>query len=131
MPTPELVAPWLPWVALLVSAVLGSGGIAAWVKLNKDSKQGIANHELDEENSEADRWRLIIETQTKNLLEPMKAQLQELQLKVERLEAELETSKRKYWLAINYVRILIAWIHRTTDVADLAPPAPAEIAPDI
>jgi hypothetical protein len=82
-------------ITTLVTTLLGAGGIVAWRRLSHDKKIGVAAQETAEEDAEATRWRSIIETQTKSLLEPMQKQLTEHAAKIQLLEQELAVSKRK------------------------------------
>jgi hypothetical protein len=121
-------------VTTLITGGLGAGGFVAWRRLNHDKKIGVAAQEVVEEDSEAARWRSIIETQTNSLLEPMRRQLAEHATKIQQLEQELATSKRKYWLAIAYIRQLLAWLNRhlPDDMEDtVVPEAHALLADDI
>src|SRR6478735_2486463 len=117
---------WLPWVATIVPlAVALVAGFNAWHKQRHDRRSGVAATEVAEDDSEAARWKSIIETQTKSLLEPMKQQLAEHAEKIRGLEAELEVRKRKYWVAIGLVRALYLWIERhAVDPGKQVPPPP-------
>jgi len=104
---------WLPWVVALVPlSVALIAGINAWKKQRDDRKQGVASTEIAEDDSEAARWKSIIETQTKALLEPMQLQLKEHADKIRGLEEELALRTRKYWQAITLIRALYLWIER-------------------
>jgi hypothetical protein len=121
-------------ITTLVTTLLGAGGIVAWRRLSHDKKIGVAAQETAEEDAEATRWRSIIETQTKSLLEPMQKQLTEHAAKIQQLEQELAVSKRKYWVAIAYIRTLLAWLNRhlPDDMENtLVPETPAALAEDV
>jgi len=121
---------WLPWVVALVPlGVALVAGVNAWRKQRDDKRQGVAASETAENDSEAARWKSIIETQTKALLEPMKAQLQEHADKIRGLEAELESRTKKYWQAIGLIRALYLWIERNVSIdPDKQPvPSPTEL----
>src|SRR6478736_9243625 len=121
---------WLPWVVALVPlGVALVAGVNAWRKQRDDKRQGVAARETAENDSEAARWKSIIETQTKALLEPMKAQLQEHADKIRGLEAELESRTKKYWQAIGLIRALYLWIERNVSIdPDKQPvPSPTEL----
>jgi len=126
--------PWVTPVIAILTMVFGGGGIAAWVKVRYDKRLGVAQQETAEHDSLASRWRAIIETQTKALLEPMTLRIGTLEGKVSTLESELAASRRKYWIAISHVRTLYAWIsrHMPEDVEQTQVPAPpATLVDDI
>ena len=121
---------WLPWViALIPLAVALVAGVNAWLKQRDDRRQGVAASDVAEDNSQAERWKSIIETQTKVLLEPMRQQLAEHADKIRGLEAELESRNRKYWQAISLIRALYLWIERhvVVDPAKQLVPQPTEL----
>lgn len=127
----------LPWLGPLIAIgtlLVSSGGIVAWRRLQHDKKVGVAQQETMEDDALSNRWRAIIESQTKSLLEPMTARLQTLETKVQSLEQELEASRRKYWSAVSYIRILLTWIarHLPPDIeATSVPTPPANVTEDI
>lgn len=130
----EADIPWLAPTIALVTFLLGGGGIVAWVKVINDRRMGVAQRETAEHDSLSSRWRAIIETQTKALLEPMTARIGSLEEKVDGLEAELEASRRKYWIAISHLRTLYTWIsrHMPDDIEQTQIPAPpATLVDDI
>jgi hypothetical protein len=122
----DAVAPWLPVLIAIVTGLLGSGGVAAWMKQRHDKKVGIASLEAAEDEALANRWRAIIETQTKALLEPMQKRLADVEAEVTTLKVELEGARRKYWSAISYIRTLLTWIarHMPDDVEQTQVPSP-------
>jgi hypothetical protein len=133
--------PWLAPAIAFLTIALGGGGIAALLRLRHDKRMGIAQQETTEDDAISNRWKAIIETQTKVLLEPMreelsatKSDLAGVKVEMREMKAELEASRRKYWSAISYIRSLLTWIARhmpesieTTQV----PPAPAIVVEDI
>lgn len=125
---------WLAPTVSILALLLGGGGIGAIWKARHDAKQGVAQQEVAEDDALSNRWRAIIETQTKSLLEPMQKRLGEVETEVATLKVELETSRRKYWSAISFIRTLYTWISRhlppdieTTQI----PEPPATLAEDI
>lgn len=104
--------PWLGPLITVVTLLFGAGGVVAWRRLTHDKKIGVAQQEVAEDDALAKRWQAIIETQTKVLLEPMKAELAEVKGEVKEMRLELESSRRKYWSAVSYIRILLTWIAR-------------------
>ena len=130
----EAISPWLPVLIALVTGLLGSGGVAAWLKIRHDKRVGIAAQEVIEDDALSNRWKAIIETQTKSLLEPMQKRLADLEGEVEKLKGDLEASRRKYWSAIAHIRTLYNWIarHLPDDLEQTQVPAPpATLAEDI
>lgn len=121
--------PWLTPTIALLTLLLGGGGIAALLKVRHDKRLGVAQQEAVEDDALSNRWRAIIETQTKVLLEPMKLELQEVKTEVRGLRADLETSRRKYWAAISYIRTLYNWMarHLPDDVEQTQIPAPPTV----
>lgn len=106
---------WSPLLILLgvvVTAIFSAGGISALARLRHDKRIGVASQEVAEDDAEARRWQAIIETQTRALVEPLRHELQEVRGRVSALELELANSRRKYWLAISYIRTLLTWIGR-------------------
>lgn len=137
----EAGIPWLAPAIALLTIALGGGGIAALLRLRHDKRMGVAQAEVAEDDALSNRWKAIIETQTTVLLEPMKhelatakSDLADLKLEFKEMKLELETSRRKYWSAISYIRSLLTWIarHMPEDVGTTqVPPAPATVVEDI
>jgi len=133
-------SPWwvVPAIAI-VTLLLGSGGIVAWRRLNMDRKLGVAAQETHDEDAMAARWEKMIDVQTKNLVEPLRTRLGEVNdelatIEVEQraLREEMALTRTKYWRAIQYIRTLCTWIKARSLGADHEPPPPpAEIAGDI
>jgi len=124
--------PWLGPLIAVASLVLGGGGIAALFRLRHDKRIGVAQQETAEDDALSNRWKAIIETQTKVLLEPMQAQIASLTVEVAQVKVELEASRRKYWGAIGYIRTLSTWINRhLPESVEQVPPPPAILAEDI
>lgn len=130
---------WSPLLTLagtVVIALFSAGGVVAWRRLSHDRKVGIAQQEVVEDDAEAARWKSLIEMQTRSLLEPALQRISNLEQSVERLEAELAATRRKYWMAISYIRTLLTWIDRhlnlVEDLEVTAIPNPqAELVEDI
>ncbi|WKW87077.1 hypothetical protein SEA_NICOLE72_40 [Microbacterium phage Nicole72] len=132
--TPDPSMPWLGPLIAVGSLLLGSGGVVAWRRLTHDKRIGVAQQETAEDDALSNRWRAIIEAQTKVLLEPMTTRIQTLETKVGTLESELEASRRKYWSAVTYIRQLLTWIsrHMPSDIETTqVPQAPSTLAEDI
>lgn len=124
--------PWLTPLIALGTLLLGSGGVVAWRRLTHDKRIGVAQQETAEDDALSNRWKSIIETQTKVLLEPMQEQIGELKSEVAGLKTEVAESRRKYWGAIGYIRSLQTWITRhLPDSIEQVPPPPAILAEDI
>ena len=126
--------PWLGPLITVVTLLFGAGGIVAWRRLSHDKKIGVAQQEAAEDDALANRWKQIIDAQTATLLEPMTRRLVVLEEKVSTLEGELEASRRKYWSAVSYIRILLTWIarHLPPDIEQTAiPTPPANVTEDI
>ncbi|QDH93096.1 hypothetical protein QDA02_gp69 [Microbacterium phage Margaery] len=124
--------PWLTPLIALGTLLLGSGGVVAWRRLTHDKRIGVAQQETAEDDALSNRWKSIIETQTKVLLEPMQEQIGELKNEVAGLKTEVAESRRKYWGAIGYIRSLQTWITRhLPDSIEQVPPPPAILAEDI
>jgi len=126
--------PWLVPLITIATLLLGGGGIAAYYKVRVDKQLGVAQQESVEDDALSSRWRSIIETQTKVLLEPMKVELAEVKAEVKELRQENEATKRKYWSAISYIRNLLMWIGRhLPDDLEITqvPPPPVSLAEDI
>lgn len=125
---------WLGPLITVVTLLFGAGGIVAWRRLTHDKKMGVAQQEVAEDDALANRWKAIIEAQTKSLLEPMTTRLADVEAKVKALEGELEASRRKYWSAVSYIRILLTWIarHMPDNIENTSiPTPPANVTEDI
>ncbi len=130
VPADPTIPGWLSFVLLGVGTVLGGGGITAFLKARWDRKAGVEAHEVSEDDAIASRWEALSKAQIEVLLDPLRARLGEVEAKVTALETELDASRKKYWTAIPYIRVLIALLHR--HAPDVIPPsAPANIAEDI
>lgn len=126
--------PWLGPVITLLMGLAGGGGIVAWFRLRHDKRIGVAQQEVAEDDALSNRWKAIIEAQTKSLLEPMQTRLRDVEGKVTDLEGQLGESKRKYWSAITHIRTLYNWIarHMPDDIEQTQVPAPpVALAEDI
>lgn len=126
--------PWLAPTIAVLTLLLGGGGIAALFKVRHDKRIGVAQQETAEDDALSNRWKAIIETQTKVLLEPMRTELGEVKAEVRALRVDLETSRRKYWSAISHIRTLYTWIsrHMPPDIETTQiPEPPATLAEDI
>lgn len=124
--------PWLQPLIVIGSLLLGSGGVVAWRRLTHDKRIGVAQQETAEDDALSNRWKAIIETQTKVLLEPMQEQIGTLKTEVAGLKVEVAESRRKYWGAIGYIRTLHNWIARhLPGSVEQVPPPPAVLAEDI
>ncbi|QDP43581.1 hypothetical protein QDA09_gp44 [Microbacterium phage Tyrumbra] len=124
--------PWLGPLIAVATIVLGGGGLAALLRVRHDKRIGVAQQETAEDDALSNRWRAIIETQTKVLLEPMEKQIGELKGEVAGLKVEVAESRRKYWGAIGYIRTLSNWIARhLPESIEQVPPPPAVLAEDI
>jgi len=117
----------------LLSLFVGSGGVVAYRRLSHDKKMGIAQQELTEDDAVVKRYEALIRSQTESLLEPMMERISTLESRVQSLETELATSRRKYWSAISYIRTLVNWIARHIDDVEQTqvPSPPATLAEDI
>uniref|UniRef100_A0AAU7J8H6 Minor tail protein n=2 Tax=unclassified bacterial viruses TaxID=12333 RepID=A0AAU7J8H6_9VIRU len=124
--TPDPGMPWLAPLIAIAGLLLGSGGVVAWRRLSHDKRIGIAQQETVEDDALSNRWKSIIEAQTKVLLDPMTSRINTLETKVDTLEQELEDSRRKYWSAVTYIRQLLTWIsrHLPSGLEDTQVPAP-------
>jgi len=129
---PDPSMPWLTPLIAIATIVLGGGGLAALLRVRHDKRLGVAQQETAEDDALSNRWRAIIETQTKVLLEPMEKQIGELKGEVAGLKTEVAESRRKYWGAIGYIRTLNNWIARhLPESVEQVPPPPAVLAEDI
>lgn len=133
-PVAEPSMPWLTPLIAISTLVLGSGGVVAWRRLTHDKRIGVAQQETAEDDALSNRWKAIIEAQTKSLLEPLQSRLRDVEAKVGDLETELAASRKKYWSAVAYIRTLYNWIarHLPEDIEQTQVPAPpAILAEDI
>lgn len=126
--------PSIPTWVTVILAVLGmglsGGGVGAIMKARYDRKQGVESQEITEDNAIAERWKQLSQAQIEILLNPLKARLTEVELRVVDLEAELGRSRRKYWTAVPYIRALVALLRYHAPDA-IVPPVPVEIVEDV
>lgn len=120
-------SPLLTFAGVIIAGLFGAGGIVAWLRLRHDRKVGVAQQEIVEDDAVAARLKSIIEIQTASLIAPLQDRLRDVEGKVKALEEELAASRRKYWLAISYIRTLLTWIgrHLPEDVEHTAVPEPS------
>lgn len=121
---------WVGILLALLGTLLGTGGIAAILKARYDRKQGIESHEVVEDDAIASRWEALSKAQVEVLLNPLRERLSEVEGKVKALEVELDASRKKYWTAIPYIRVLLGLFHRHAPEVAL-PPIPVNIAEDV
>lgn len=115
---------------MVIGTILGGGGIAAVLKAWYDRKQGVESNEIVEDDAIVARWKELSQAQIEMLLNPLKTRLTDLEATVEKLEQEVNRSRKKYWLAIPYIRALRDLLHlHAPTVAH--PPLPTDIADDI
>jgi Sec-independent protein translocase protein TatA len=133
MPTPNLLAPWIPVVTVVSVFLFGTGGLVALIKLFLDSRAGVKSREIEEENSEAARWKSIIETQTAALLKPLQEQVDQHAEEIRKLKEQLRESESKYRRALHYIRLLMAWAIRNLDGPAVSgmPEVPIELSIDL
>lgn len=121
---------WVTVFVAIATLVFGGGGVAALMKAHWDRQAGIEAHEVDEDDAITRHWEALSKAQIEVLLNPLRERLTEVEQTVKRLETELDASRKKYWTAIPFIRVLLAMLHR--HVPDVAlPPIPASIAEDI
>jgi hypothetical protein len=126
--------PWLTPVIAILTLLLGSSGVVAFYRARHDARRGVSQQAVATDDSVSNRWKAIIEAQTKTLLEPMSVRISTLESKIGALEADLATSRRKYWSAISHIRTLYTWIsrHMPDDIEQTQVPAPpATLVDDI
>lgn len=114
-----------------------AGALFAWFKLRPELRKlrsetnkvdvdaALAVEERDDEH-----WREIVTTQTEAIVQPLRAEVERLSREVASLRTEVETFRTRYWRAITYIRMLLAWNGRSGSV-EAVPIAPSEIAGDI
>lgn len=126
-------SPVFTFIVGIATVLFGAGGIVAWRRLTHDKKIDVAQTEIAEDDAIVARWQNIIESQTKNLLEPLQVRLRDVEGKVAALEEELALSRRKYWSAISYIRTLLTWIAKHMDNLEHTevPTPPTSVVEDI
>lgn len=133
------IAPLTPtfplWAMILIAVtgpILGAGGLSSIMKIIADRKSGVESHEVDEDDAIVRRWEALSKAQVESLLVPLQSRLAEVESKVQSLEEELSASRKKYWIAIPYIRTLRDFWHRhwVEDVPEL-PNIPAAITDDV
>ena len=121
-------------IVILFSVALGGGGIAALVKARSDRKIGLAAQDTADDDALSDRYQDFIRIQTESLIEPLRVELAEVRAEVKSLKADLDESRKKYWVSIGYVRLLLTWINRHLPAGGEipeVPPLPNGIADDV
>ena len=84
---------------------------------------------VSEDAAEDAHWQAIIKAQAEAIVSPLRVEVDELRGEVRVLRAEVETHRARYWRAITYIRVLLAW-SRYPGSSDIPAP-PAELAVDI
>lgn len=124
-------------IAVIFTAVgvllFGGGGVVAWVKQRRDSKNGVRQENRADVDSLNARAIAIVETQVEYLIKPLTEKVKGLETDVAILRTEVQNAKTKYWKAVNHIRNMYAWIakNHSPDIAATVPPPPAELADDI
>lgn len=129
------------WVTIVASAMtlMGGGGIGALWKIRNDKNQGVAAHEINEDEARTAHWETLLRSQVQLLVEPLERQVGALTTEVAGLRAQVEASatreqesRRKYWRAVSHIRLLTSWISHHMPEGTPSPPIPsAELAEDI
>lgn len=91
-----------PLTALFTSVVALGGAVAGWLKNRSDHRRGVRADEREDLTSQQDRYERYIER--------VESRLNDLESDVETLRADLHEERRRYRVAIEYVRDLTRWI---------------------
>ena len=123
---------WSAIISALVTALLGTGGIAAWKKARDDRKKGIDDGVRADFDAVNARALAMLDAQVAHLITPLTARLEELEREIETLTKKFEDQKSKYWKAIIHIRHLDTWISKhLPDQSDGKPGVPTELIEDI
>jgi len=123
-------------VSVVGAVVTVGGGLLAWVrlrpemeKLRADARKAMVDTVVSEDAAEDAHWQAIIKAQTEAIVAPLREEVHQLRGEVRVLREEVETHRARYWRAVTYIRVLLAWSRypSSTDV----PPPPPELAVDI
>ena len=113
-------------ITTIIVALLGGGGVVAWVRANHDHKIGVAQQEAAEDDALSARWESLIRAQTESLIKPLQEQVASLTTKVDELDESLRQTQRRYWKSITYIRTLLTWVGRNLPHGSSTPPDPPE-----
>lgn len=131
---PNGTSEWLLIVGALGMFLFGGGGVIAWLRQRRDSKDGVRQEnraDIDSLNAQA---IAIVENQFNFLVKPLMEKVTGLERQVEELKTLAESTRTKYWKAIAHIRTLYAYIanHMPADVEQTKVPAPPlDLADDI
>jgi len=123
-------------ISILGALVTVGGGLLAWLRLRPEimqlrasARQTLVAAAVSEDAAEDAHWQAIIKAQTEAIVAPLREEVHQLRGEVRVLREEVETHRARYWRAVTYIRVLLAWSRypSSTDV----PPPPPELAVDI
>lgn len=132
------------FVGALVSGSI-FGGIAALLvaipqirKIRSEARKSDVDAAVAEDRADDEHWAAIIQTQAEAVVRPLREELDRvsakaaaLEQRLDRMQADFDTLRTRYWRAISHIRSLMTWIHRHHTDPDSLPSAPAEISADI
>lgn len=131
---PNGVSDWLAIISVASIFLFGGGGVVAWMKQRRDSKNGVRQESRADNDSLNAQAIAIVENQFNYLVKPLTEKVDGLETKIKDLEAQVDKMTSKYWKAISFIRTLYAWIakHMPSDVeTTLVPAPPTELVDDI
>ena len=102
--------------ATIIAAVTG------WLQKRNDEKRGVRADDREDLTSQQDRYERYIER--------VESRLNDLELDVETLRADLREERRRYRVAVNHVRDLTRWIAQHMPRGTPAPPEPPALIVD-
>jgi hypothetical protein len=102
--------------------------ITGHLRNRDDRKRGVRADERDDLTARGGIWSQILDDVQEHQVAPLRAERDDLR-------QQLDTLWTRYWVAIEFVRRLLAWIGRRTppdaDVPDPVPDTPTEIRKDL
>lgn len=131
---PSTVSDWLAFIAAAGIFLFGGGGVIAWVKQRRDSKNGIKQESRADNDSLNAQAIAIVENQFNFLVKPLTEKVERLESQVKELTTEADSQRTKYWKAVTHIRTLYAWIakHMPAEIeTTIVPPPPVDLADDI
>lgn len=116
---PVTPAEWVAYISAFGMLLLGSGGIASYIKQHRDAKNGVRQENRADNDSLNVRAVAMLETQFNYLVKPLETRITTLTSEVSLLEAEVKSLEKEvkahrtlYLLAVDHIRTLYAWISR-------------------
>lgn len=97
---------WPGIVSLVISGLLGSGGVVAFLSYRKDRDRGIREDDRADDESLNTRFSALMDSQVKYLVQPLQDKYAELDKKYELLSEKFDQLLDNYSLALDHINDL-------------------------